>query len=317
MIFEGTARARQVKAVAAAIAAVLLVALPPFLKPFPLSLLTQAVIYAVFAMSLDVLLGYTGLPSLGHAATFGVAAYAVAILATERGAGFWTCFGAGLLASLFVAAVFGLLAIRALGVYFLMITLALGMVVWGLAFRWVSLTQGDNGISGIPRPSLLGSHGSVADPRAFYYLSFAAFGLTLALLLLTMRSPFGMSLRGIRDSERRMRALGYSVWLHKYLAFVLAGTLAGVAGVLWAYYNGFVSPIDVQLVTSVEALLMVALGGPATLVGPALGAGMIVLLKNVLSIYTAHWLLVLGAIYVCVILFAPRGLFGALHGDRQ
>lgn len=317
MIFEGNPRARRIKAAAAIAAAVLLVALPPFLKPFPLSLLTQALIYGVFAMSLDVLLGYTGLPSLGHAATFGVAAYAVAILTTAHGAGFWTCLGAGLLASLLVAAIFGLLAIRALGVYFLMITLALGMVVWGLAFRWVSLTQGDNGISGVERPTLLGSHASIADPRAFYYLSLVFFALTLALLFLAMRSPFGMSLRGIRDSERRMRALGYSVWLHKYLSFVLSGTLAGVAGVLWAYYNGFVSPADVHLITSVEVLLMVALGGPATLVGPALGAGLIVFIKNLLSVYTQHWVLLVGAIYICVILFAPRGILGALHGERR
>ncbi len=175
----------------------LLVALPPFLRPFPLSLLTQAVIYAVFAMSLDVLLGFTGLPSLGHAATFGVAAYAVGILATGHGAGFWTCLGAGLLAALLVAAVFGLLAIRALGVYFLMITLALAMVVWGLAFRWVSLTQGDNGISGIERPSLFGAHASVADPRAYYYFALFVFAAVFALLFLAMRSPFGMSLRGV------------------------------------------------------------------------------------------------------------------------
>lgn len=317
MIFEGTARARRVKAAAAVAAGALLVALPPFLKPFPLSLLTQALIFAVFAMSLDVLLGYTSLPSLGHAGTFGVAAYAVAILATGHGAGFWTCLGAGLLSSLLVAAVFGLLAIRALGVYFLMITLALGMVVWGLAFRWVSLTQGDNGISGIPRPTLLGAHASVADPRAYYYLSLFVFALTLALLSIAMRSPFGMSLRGIRDSEHRMRALGYSVWLHKYLAFLLSGTLAGVAGVLWSYYNGFVSPADAHLVTSVEVLLMVALGGPATLVGPALGAGLIVFVKNVLSVYTQHWVMVVGALYICVILFAPRGILGVLHGERR
>lgn len=292
-----------------------LAVLPPFLPAYPLTLLTQALIYAVFAMSLDLLLGYTGLPSLGHAAYFGVAAYVVAIFATEYGAGFWTCLVLALAAALLTSAAFGLVAIRALGVYFLMITLALGMVAWGLAFRWVSLTKGDNGISGVPRPSL-GPSWSFGDPTAFYYLTLAAFVLAFGLLFLIVRSPFGMSLQGIRESEARMRSLGYNVWLHKYLAFILAGGFAGLAGVLWAYYNGFVSPVEVQLVTSVETLLMVALGGPGTLLGPALGAGVIVFLKNFVSVYTKRWLLILGGVYICVILFAPRGILGALRGGR-
>ncbi|MFL5375790.1 MAG: branched-chain amino acid ABC transporter permease, partial [Myxococcales bacterium] len=164
--------ARRKTAFAAAVA--LLVGVPPFLPPYPLTLVTQILIVAVFAMSLDLLLGYTGLASLGHAAYFGVAAYVVAI--------------------------------RATGVYFLMITLALGMVVWGLAFRWVSLTMGDNGISGIARPSIGGL--SLAGPLAFHYLSLAAFLVAFALLWLVVRSPFGLSLQGIRETERRMRALG-------------------------------------------------------------------------------------------------------------
>src|SRR5215468_7137384 len=138
----------------AAIAAVVLAAAGPLLPSYPLTLCTQAVIAGVLAMSLDVLLGYTGLASLGHAAYFGIGAYAVALLATERQVGLAGCAGAGILAAVAAAAVFGLIAIRATGVYFLMITLALGMVVWGLAFRWVSMTQGDNGISAIPRPNL-------------------------------------------------------------------------------------------------------------------------------------------------------------------
>ena len=292
---------------------VLLVAVPPFLSSYPLTLLTQALIFAVFAMSLDLLLGYTGLPSLGHAAYFGVAAYVVAIFTTEYQTGFWTCLLLAILAAIVTAAAFGLIAIRALGTYFLMITLALGMVVWGLAFRWVSLTKGDNGISGVPRPSL-GLPWSFANQTAFYYLTLVTFLLALGLLVLIVRSPFGMSLRGIRESEGRMRSLGYNVWLHKYLSFILAGAFAGLAGVLWAYYNGFVSPVELQLVTSVEILLMVAMGGPGTLVGPALGAGVIVFLKNFVSVYTKRWLLILGGVYICVILFAPQGILGTIRG---
>jgi branched-chain amino acid transport system permease protein len=293
---------------------ILLVIVPPFLPSYPLTLLTQAIIFAIFAMSLDLLLGFTGLPSLGHAAYFGVAAYVVAIFTTEYQAGFWTCLALALLAAAATAAAFGLIAIRALGTYFLMITLALGMVVWGLAFRWVSLTKGDNGISDVPRPSL-GLPWSFANQTAFYYLAFATFLLAFGLLFLIVRSPFGMSLRGIRESERRMRSLGYNVWLHKYLAFILAGAFAGLAGVMWAYYNGFVSPVEAQLITSVEALLMVALGGPGTLLGPVLGAGAIVFLKNFVSVYTKRWLLILGGVYICVILFTPQGVLGALR-DR-
>jgi branched-chain amino acid transport system permease protein len=296
----------------AAVGLAALAGLAPLLPSYPLTLLTQALISAMFAMSLDVLLGYTGLPSLGHAAYFGVAAYTVAILSVDTGAGFLVCLPAAVVAAGAAAALFGVLAIRATGTYFLMITLALGMVVWGLAFRWVSMTKGDNGIAGIPRP-VLALAGNLTAPLPFFYFALACAALAWLALGLLVRSPFGMSLKGIRESESRMRSLGYDVWLHKYLAFILSGVFAGFAGVLWAYYNGFVSPVDVQLVTSVEALLMVALGGSGTLVGPALGAVLIVFLKNFVSVYTKRWLLILGAVYIGVILFAPRGIVGALR----
>ncbi len=304
------------RALLAGLVAALMAAVAPLLPAYPLTLLTQALIAAILAMSLDLLLGYTGLPSLGHAAYFGVGAYAVAILATERQVGFAGCLAAGLVVAALTAGLFGLLAIRAAGTYFLMITLALGMVVWGLAFRWVSLTKGDNGISGVPRPDL-GLPWSLWGPLPFFYFVLVAAVIAWALLGLLVSSPFGLGLEGVRESESRMRALGYNVWLHKYLAFVLSGTLAGFAGVLWAYYNGFVSPVDVQLVTSVEALLMVALGGPGTLVGPAVGAAIIVFLKNFVSVYTKRWLLILGAVYIGAILFAPRGLVGGLGRGKR
>ncbi|PYO35598.1 MAG: branched-chain amino acid ABC transporter permease, partial [Candidatus Rokuibacteriota bacterium] len=151
----------------------------------------------------------------------------------------------------------------------------------------------------------------------FFYFALAAAIVAWVLLELLVHSPFGLGLEGIRESESRMRALGYNVWLHKYLAFVLSGTLAGFAGVFWAYYNGFVSPVDVQLVTSVETLLMVALGGPGTLLGPAAGAAIIVFLKNFVSVYTKRWLLILGAVYIGAILFAPRGFLGGLGRERR
>lgn len=303
------------RALGAAIVAAGLAAVAPLLPSFPLTLLTQALIFAIVAMSLDLLLGYTGLPSLGHAAYFGVAAYTVGILTVRYEVGFAAAAAAGVGAAAVTAAVFGLLAIRATGTYFLMITLALGMVVWGLAFSWVSLTGGDNGVAGVPRPLLPGDW-DVNLPLPFFYFTLAVAVVAWALLGLLVRSPFGLTLRGIRDSEVRMRALGYNVWLHKYLGFVISGTVAGLAGMLWAYYNGFVSPQDVQLLTSVETLLMVALGGPGTLAGPVLGAVLIVFLKNFVSVYTKRWLLILGTVYIVSILFAPRGLVGLARRRR-
>jgi branched-chain amino acid transport system permease protein len=302
---------RRAPRAAAVVAAALLLGLPPFLSGFTLSLLTQALVWAMLAMSLDILLGYTGLASLGHAAYLALGAYSVGILATRHGANFWVTLVAGVGLAVLGAAIFGLVALRATGVYFLMITLALGMVVWGLAHRWVSMTQGDNGIASVPRPRGLPWALTAAQP--FYYFVLAAFVLAFLVLWTVVQSPFGKTLVGIRESESRMRTLGYNVWLHKYVGFVIAGAAGGFAGVFWAYYNGFVSPADAELATSVEILLMVALGGRGTLFGPALGAFVIVLLKNLVSVYTHRWLLILGAVYIGTIVYAPEGIVGLLR----
>ncbi len=302
---------RRAPRAAAIVVAALLLGLPPFLSGFTLSLLTQALVWAMLAMSLDILLGYTGLASLGHAAYLALGAYSVGILATRYGANFWVTLVVGVGLAALGAAIFGLVALRATGVYFLMITLALGMVVWGLAHRWVSMTQGDNGIASVPRPRGLSWVLTAAQP--FYYFVLAAFVLAFLVLWTVVHSPFGKTLVGIRESESRMRTLGYNVWLHKYVGFVIAGAGGGFAGVLWAYYNGFVSPADAELATSVEILLMVALGGRGTLFGPALGAFVIVLLKNLVSVYTHRWLLILGAVYIGTIVYAPEGIVGLLR----
>jgi len=294
--------------ISGAIAAfILLVILPPVLPSYWLTILTQMLIFGIMAMSLDILMGYTGVPSFGHAAFFGASAYVIAILSTRYQVGFLGCISSAFLLAVAIAAIFGLLVAHAGGVYFLMITLALGMVIWGLAFRWVTMTGGDNGIAGIPRPDL-GIPISLDDPISFYYLVLVVFLLVLFLLYIFIRSPFGQSLMGIRESESRMRILGYNTWLHKYLAYVVAGAFSGISGILWAYYNGFVSPMDAELTASFEAFLMVILGGPGTLVGPALGAGIMVFLKNFISAYTHRWLLIIGGIYILAILYAPGGV---------
>ena len=295
---------------------VLLVVGPPFLSSYWVGLLTEMAILAILAMSLDILLGYTGLPSLGHAAFFGVAAYAVAVLSVTHHFGFWTCVLGGILVGTLLSAAVGLIVSHVRDVYFLMITLAIGMVLWGLSYRWIPVTGGDNGLSGIPR---LEAHAGLpfAGPIAFYYVTLAVFAVSAGLMALLVRSPFGLTLRGVRESESRMKSLGFNTWLHCYLSFVLSGAFASVSGVMWAYYNGFVSPTYLDLTASSELFLMVTLGGPATLIGPVVGAGAIVLLKNVISAYTARWLLILGLVYIVAILAAPQGLWNLGGRSRR
>jgi branched-chain amino acid transport system permease protein len=297
-------------AAAAAALVAALAALPLVAPTYYLHLLTLTFCYGIMAMSLDLLVGYTGLASLGPAASFGVAGSVVGVLATAGGWPFWPAAATGVLAAAATAAVFGLLAIRAVGPYFLIITLALGQIIWGLAYRWVSLTGGDNGLRGIARP-VLAAGVSLARIQAFYYFALAVTLAAAALLYLIVTSPFGLSLRGIRESESRMRVLGYHVFLHKYVAFILAGTFCGVAGALYAYYNGFISPADVSLVASANALLMVILGGTGTLAGPLAGSALLVFLQNMLSGITQRWLTILGAILVLAVMYAPRGVVGA------
>jgi len=288
-----------------------LAVLPPFYSSYWVTLVTQMLIFAILAMSLDILLGYTGLSSFGHAAFFGAAAYAVAILSTRYKMGFLVCFISGIALSAGISTIFGLLVAHATGVYFLIITLALGMTLWGLAFRWVSMTGGDNGISGIARPDI-GLPLSLKDPLTFYYVILVFFLVSLILMAILVRSPFGHSLKGVRESESRMRVLGYHTWLHKYLSYVCSAAFGGFAGVLWAYFNGFTSPYDMDLTASIEIILMVILGGPGTLIGPALGACIIVFLKNFISAYTQRWLLIVGTIYILTILYAPQGLMNLI-----
>ena len=287
-----------------------LAAVPLVSQSYYLHLLTLTFVYGIMAMSLDLLVGYTGLSSLGHAAYFGVAGYTIGVLTTRYGMGFWSATGLAMLASAAVAALFGLLAIRAVGAYFLIITLALGQIILGLAYRWVSMTGGDNGLRGIPRP-VLGPGVHLSQIGAYYYFALAVTIAAAGLMYLVTVSPFGLTLRGIRESESRMRVLGYDVWLHKYLIFVIAGTFCGLGGALYAYYNGFVSPADVNLVASANALLMVILGGTGTLFGSVIGSALLVFLQNLLSGITQRWLTVLGAILVLAVMYAPTGIVGA------
>jgi branched-chain amino acid transport system permease protein len=307
----------KILAVIAALAAIAVVV--PNTNSFLILLATRALAFSILVMSLDILLGFTGLPSLGQAAYLGVGAYLTAILAAKfqfgLGMDFWLVVVLGILAGAALAAVFGLLAIRAAGVYFLMITLALGQCVWGLAYRWNSLTGGDNGINLEVKPVLAGI--DLSDDVAFFYLVFFLFALSLLAMFVIVRSPFGRSLEGIRERELRMKILGYNTWLHKYVAFVIAGGFGGLAGVLWAHTAGIVSPETVILTTSVDALLMAVLGGAGTLVGGVIGAFIVFGLREYLSTLVPWWQYALGAVYVLTILYLPNGLIGIPAWIRQ
>lgn len=289
----------------------LFIALPFLLPSYYVGLVTKMLIFALFAMSLDLMIGYCGLASLGHAAFFGLGGYTVGLLAVRAHVSEWIAFPAGVAVATLGGVVFALLALRARGSYFLMITLALAQVVWGIAFGWRTLTGGDDGLPGIRRPTFIVS---LADQDAFYYFVVLMVGLASALLVAIVKSPFGHALKGIRESESRMLALGFNVWRHQFAAFVIAAALAGLAGCLFVYQNRFVSPNFMHVVMSAEALIMVILGGVGTLLGPALGAGLIIFLEDFISSATQRWLLVLGIIYVATTLFAPRGLIG-LYND--
>jgi branched-chain amino acid transport system permease protein len=307
---------RKILMVLGALAA--LAAAAPFAGPFVILLLAQVLVLGIAAMSVDLLLGYAGLPSLGQAAYLGVGAYLTAILATRYGVGmgwdFWLVVALGILSGAATAALFGLFAVRAGGVYFLMITLALGMCVWGLAYRWNSLTGGDNGLNlpGRPRFGI-----QLANDLTFFYVVLGFFLASFLALHRLVNSPFGRSLVGIRERELRMRILGYNTWLHKYVAFVIAGAFGGLAGVLWAHLNGIVSPSDVILTASVDVLLMVVLGGPGTLVGGLLGAAVVVFLREYLATIVQWWQYVLGAVYVATILYLPGGIMALFKGGKR
>ncbi len=291
-----------------ALAAVLAIAatLPLWVgSTYYVNIAAQILFYAIFALAVNVLAGYAGLVSLGHAGLFGIAAYAAAKL-LGGGHGHAVVVAGALTVTVAAAAAFAVLALRGTGLGFVMITVALGQIVWGVAYRWISLTNGDNGITISGRPSPFGL--SLATPRGFYWATLVVFLLAVLSMAVLVASPFGASVRGTRDQPRRMNALGYHVWMIRFLAFLVSGFWTGVAGVLYLYYNQFVSPQAVALAASAEVLLMVIAGGTGTLLGPIAGAALVVVMKNVASAYIERWNFVLGAIFVAIVVFMPEGL---------
>ena len=286
---------------------IVMFAAPYVLNQYYVGILTQILIFGLWAVSLNVLIGTSGLDSLGHAAMLGTAAYATSFFQLNAGMSYLVAGVVAVLVTMMVSLVFSLMTMRAGRVAFMMITLAQGMLVWGLAHTWVSVTDGDNGLRGG------GPSGVFETYYAFYWLVGALVVVSLVLLKLVLDSSVGLRLRGVRDSQARMASLGYSVQAHRLIAFNLASLPAAVAGVLYIGHFNFISPSTVVVAAAVEVFLMVILGGAGYFLGPMLGAALLTLLRTELSVYTDRWLTVMGALLIVSVLFAREGVSALIH----
>jgi branched-chain amino acid transport system permease protein len=274
------------------------------------SLLTKVVIFSLLAMSLDIIFGYTGLWSFAHAAIFGVAAYTNAIMIKHFGiTNFWLTAPSGIFMAGITSAIFGLIALRVSGIYFLLITFALGQLVFSVAVEWVNMTGGSDGIGGIPYPDI----GFSFSAATYYYFALVISIICAFLLRKFIKSPFGQSLQGIRESEIRMRSLGYNTWLHKFMAFIVSGLFGGVAGILYTHFNGLITPASIGMAASGLVIIMIIIGGTGTLWGGVVGSAFISVLGYFVSIASPErWPVILGACFVASVMFARKGIFPLL-----
>jgi len=288
--------------------------LPLVAGPFWIALLTQMLIFGLLALSVDLLLGHAGLFSLCHAAFFSVAAYTTAILQVRYGVGTALAAPAGIVAGTLLGMLFGL-AVRTRGVYFILTTIAMGYVVWGVAYRWSSFTGGDNGVTNVPRPSIGGL--SIESITGYYYFMLVVVLVCMLAYRVLITSPFGLSLRGIKTSETRMTSVGFRTNLHLYSAFVLSAAIASFAGVLYVYYNRFINPVAASFPISVEAVLMAIIGGSGTIIGPFIGSGVVLALRNWVSSFFEMHAAVMGVVFIIVVLWAPSGIMGIVARLRH
>lgn len=282
---------------------------PFFSSLYSISLLSEILIMSIFALSLNILVGYTGLVSLGHAAFFGVGAYTASIVAIHLSSNVWFSLFAGFVSSLIIAAIIGFFCNKVTGFYFLMLTLAFSQMIYAIVHKWTGLLGGSNGLSGIPKPVLFEGQ-PLSDPISLYFFVLCVFLVVFFALRRFLASPLGQIFVGIRENETRMRAAGYNTTFYKNLAFVIAGGVGGIAGCLFSYFNGFVSPKDVYWTMSGEVLIMVLIGGAGTLLGPVFGAAFIVILATIVSSYTDLWMLIIGITFILFVIFAPKGIAG-------
>ncbi|MGB2940614.1 MAG: branched-chain amino acid ABC transporter permease [Candidatus Dormiibacterota bacterium] len=287
---------------------VVLLSVPVWAPNFWVSVGIQTMIFATFAMSLDLVLGYGGLPTLGHAALYGAGAYAYAFWAVRFEPSLPMLLLTGMAGGAVVALLIGGLALRARGIYFLMLTLSLGQILWALAAQWTEVTGGTDGLNGVARPSIPVLFDVMGSLRAFYVLVVLIAAVGFVVLTVLVRSPFGRTLAGARENERKMSAMGYPVLRYRLAAFVIAGALAGIAGASTAAFNFAATPGLLFWTTSGLVLVSVVLGGTRSLVGPVIGALVIQLLLVALPSITERWQMAIGAVCIAVVLLLPRGL---------
>jgi branched-chain amino acid transport system permease protein len=293
---------------------VALVLFPRVATSYLTSLATDVMIFAIFAMSLDLLLGYTGLASFGHAAFFGFGGYLLGFITRSWTNNMLVTLPLDLLGTALAAFVIGFFALRTSGLSFLMFTLATAQMLFGIAIKWTSVTGGSDGLSGVPRPVI--GFGEITyrfgNGEQFYFLTLFFFLAAYLLMRQLVHSPFGQTLVGIKSNESRMRALGYNTWRYKMAVYVIAGMFGGLAGFLFAHFNRNISPEALYWTESGQVLIMVIIGGAGSLTGPALGAALVRLLPSYLSSYTERWQTVMGLVFILFVLFAPKGIIGLL-----
>lgn len=297
------------------LAVLFLVSFPGWLPAYTLTTVVRVLYYSMLAMSLAFLAGQVGMVSLAQTGLFGFSAYALAITSAKVGLAEPWPLVIALLGTVFVALIFGLLSIRTYGTYFLILTLALGQLLWAVAQQWTSVTGGFDGIQGVNPSTFAGI--SFADPHNFYWLLLAVFLACYFLLQAVKRSTFGLALRGIRDNPDRMLALGYPVQRLRLAAFVLASVPAAIAGVFFVQFTGVITPVTLGLDRTVWLLLIVILGGVRSLTGAVVGTVVALLFEVVVTRFTGRYLTAMGVTFLLLVLFAPNGIAGIVQALRS
>ena len=294
----------------------LLLALVPLLsEPFYVRLASRIMIYAICAVSLDIILGFGGMVSLGHAAFLGIGAYTVGILALHGVQSAWIAWPAAVLVSAVGAFFIGAVSIRTTGIYFIMITLAFAQMLFYF-FSSLEDYGGDDGLALWSR-NTLGGLFDISGNDAFYYLVLGILATVLYGSSRLVKSRFGMVIQGIRENERRMQSIGFPTFRYKLACFIISGAIAGLAGALIANQSRYISPALMHWTRSGDILVMVILGGIGSLIGPVLGAAGLLLTEEFLSEYTRHWMIILGPLLILVVLFGRGGIYGLVRGWRK
>ncbi|MEH7384406.1 branched-chain amino acid ABC transporter permease [Bacillus sp. JJ1521] len=288
---------------------ILMVAAPFFVSLYYVNIITEILIFGIFAISLNILVGQTGLVSLGHAAFFGAGAYATGLTASHLSTNVFLALVIGMVIAFLLAILIGFVSTKAHGFYFLMLTLACSQMVYSIIYQWTDVTGGSNGLSGIPSPSLFGDF-ILSNQVFIYYFTLVVFAIVVIVIHRLLHSPLGYVFIGIKENEDRMKSIGYNTTFYKNISFLIAGTLGGLAGGLYVFFNGFVAPTDVYWTVSGSVLIMVLVGGAGTLWGPVIGAAFIVVLETIISSYTESWMMIIGTAFILFTIFAPAGIAG-------